>query len=507
MFQWKRNETSPNRLLWCATCARCMHLSHKMTLSGARFSQFTGTITFMNLGMLPPKSSINRLSRLLSVALILCFLISPFTVFAEEELPTVIPDVATTTTTTEVTSFATLATTTEVTESTKVANTTNNTELISTPNTGFWVYHFTTNANPPLVLAVVPLDQQGGFVFTVMPHEGEVATDTLDLLDSALFSFVTALADGTATTSEMLVGFDGMTSTTTGTSTESGEGVGLSVFIGQTYDDSTTLSYLNARYYDGGNGKFISQDPVARDIGTILPTKESNSTCTSNSNANITSGNSSTCGSGNNGTKPGYLLNVNGGATPYSQTTLLADPQMLNSYSYSRNNPINFSDPSGLWAIAITGSIGAEIGFGAGVGGTFGGGWAFASGKGSGPEYGAVWNSGYIIGGDGASGRMGWQTPGAEKSNKGTGVLGGYAGMGIGIAFSRSANTIEQIAPNGVSMQTNYNAPAFKLNNKNFNLPGVTKVEGSTPTFNIGLGAIGSISTYPVSTISRKLNK
>jgi hypothetical protein len=267
------------------------------------------------------------------------------------------------------------------------------------------------------------------------------------------------------------------------------------------------MSYLNARYLANANGQFISQDPVARDIGTILPTNTSNSTCTSNSNTNTTSDNSSTCGSEKSGAKPGYLLNVNGGATPYTQTTILSDPQMLNAYSYARNNPITMSDPSGLWAIAITGSLGAEIGAGPGIGGTFGGGWAYASGKSSGPEVGAVWNSGYIIGGDGASGRVGWQTAGDTKSNKGTGILGGYAGFGIGFSFSRSANTIEEIAPNGVSMQTNYNIPGFKLNTKNISVPGVTKPEGSAPTFNIGLGCCASISTYPVSTISKKINK
>ena len=32
-------------------------------------------------------------------------------------------------------------------------------------------------------------------------------------------------------------------------------------FIGEQYDPATSLSYLNARYYDGAKGKFLSQDP------------------------------------------------------------------------------------------------------------------------------------------------------------------------------------------------------------------------------------------------------
>ena len=143
----------------------------------------------------------------------------------------------------------------------------------------------------------------------------------------------------------------------------------------QSERDSSGLNYMNARYYEGVKGKFVSQDPVSRDIGTILLPSPSNSVCASNWSGNTMSGNSSTCGSEKNGTKPGYLINVNGGALPYSQLTLLTDPQMLNSYSYGRNNPITMSDPSGLWAVAITLNLGAEIGAGPGIGGTVGGGW------------------------------------------------------------------------------------------------------------------------------------
>ena len=67
-------------------------------------------------------------------------------------------------------------------------------------------------------------------------------------------------------------------------------------YIGEEYDEATGLNYLNARYYDSKQGQFLSQDPVF----WYLP-KE-------------------------------YTL----------------DPQQQNSYSYARNNPINFSDPSGL---------------------------------------------------------------------------------------------------------------------------------------------------------------
>ncbi|UMX48274.1 MAG: FG-GAP-like repeat-containing protein [Candidatus Nealsonbacteria bacterium DGGOD1a] len=69
-------------------------------------------------------------------------------------------------------------------------------------------------------------------------------------------------------------------------------------YIGQEYDAETSLSYLNARYYNGTIGRFITQDPV-------------------------------------------FWGNQN-----------LSDPQSLNAYSYANNNPITLSDPSGLMTLA-----------------------------------------------------------------------------------------------------------------------------------------------------------
>jgi RHS repeat-associated protein len=71
-------------------------------------------------------------------------------------------------------------------------------------------------------------------------------------------------------------------------------------YIGQQYDAGTQLSYLNARYYNGAQGQFLSQDPMFL---------------------------------GNQG-------NQN-----------IADPQSLNAYSYSEDNPITKSDPRGLQAL------------------------------------------------------------------------------------------------------------------------------------------------------------
>ena len=82
-------------------------------------------------------------------------------------------------------------------------------------------------------------------------------------------------------------------------------------FIGEEFDGDTEFSYLNARYYQGSRGQFMSQDPVFLTVGS----KDHNH---------------------------------------------LSDPQSLNSYGYSRNNPLRLKDPGGKDFI--------EIGFSAAVG-------------------------------------------------------------------------------------------------------------------------------------------
>jgi RHS repeat-associated protein len=71
-------------------------------------------------------------------------------------------------------------------------------------------------------------------------------------------------------------------------------------FIGEEFDGDTEFSYLNARYYQSSRGQFMSQDPVFWEIGQ---------------------------------TKDGKAV--------------LANPQSLNSYSYSNGNPIIGKDPTG----------------------------------------------------------------------------------------------------------------------------------------------------------------
>jgi RHS repeat-associated protein len=79
-------------------------------------------------------------------------------------------------------------------------------------------------------------------------------------------------------------------------------------YIGEHYDPETAFSYLNARYYEGSRGQFMSQDPVFLHLGDQIKVKET---------------------------------------TKRELQQLLIDPQALNSYSYARNNPLLLSDASG----------------------------------------------------------------------------------------------------------------------------------------------------------------
>jgi RHS repeat-associated protein len=73
----------------------------------------------------------------------------------------------------------------------------------------------------------------------------------------------------------------------------SGTDVSQREFIGEMFDESSSLSYLNARYYNGSRGQFLSEDPVHLALGDAAQVK---------------------------------------GYTGLPQHAYLADPQLLNSY-------------------------------------------------------------------------------------------------------------------------------------------------------------------------------
>jgi hypothetical protein len=74
-------------------------------------------------------------------------------------------------------------------------------------------------------------------------------------------------------------------------------------------DAGVVHALLQARYYDGSKGEFLSEDPSFLAVGN-----------------------------------PGQLKQL----TQQEQQQFLLDPQQMNSYGYGRDNPISKSDPAGL---------------------------------------------------------------------------------------------------------------------------------------------------------------
>jgi hypothetical protein len=78
------------------------------------------------------------------------------------------------------------------------------------------------------------------------------------------------------------------------------------------------ISFLQARYYDGSKGEFLSEDPAFLAVGTPKLTEIEN--------------------------------RINGGTKQDDRQALqqfLSDPQLMNSYGYARDNPIVNKDPTG----------------------------------------------------------------------------------------------------------------------------------------------------------------
>ena len=264
-----------------------------------------------------------------------------------------------------------------------------------TPSPLVNIYHYTfasTSSTPPMVMSVLPVDEEGSALFVVTPYVGEVATDTLLVLDQELLSFIskiatstygydqndmrTFLTDGGYTTIFPNMYFSSSTGNT-GTTTKYIYAGGLLVStiekatstrylrysfadplqsasvitdatgqtIQETIDympygavrvdsksngyggtkkgyiqserDSSGLNYMQSRFENPVQGRFISLDPVSANVGSMSK-------------------------------MPAYLLMMNQSGGTIDQTQLLSDPQLLNFYSYARSNPVTMSDPSGL---------------------------------------------------------------------------------------------------------------------------------------------------------------
>ena len=151
-------------------------------------------------------------------------------------------------------------------------------------------------------------------------------------------------------------------------------------FTGQEADDSTGLYYYNARYMDPQLGRFVSADDTI--------------------------------------------------SNPF-------DPQDLNRYSYVRNNPINFVDPSGHnWFSKLIGAIAGAVAFVASGFNPAVGIAAFSAVDStiSARQNGASWGRALSIGAIGIAG----------------GIVGGAAGSTIGSAFGYGAGSFVGNVSSGI---------------------------------------------------------
>jgi len=100
-------------------------------------------------------------------------------------------------------------------------------------------------------------------------------------------------------------------------------------FIAQYADPETSLSYLQARYYDGSKGEFLSEDPTFQAVGTSKLREMLD-------RASGSPGGFSGAGSAEQQDRQALVR-------------FLEDPQLMNSYGYAHDNPVTKSDPTGLW--------------------------------------------------------------------------------------------------------------------------------------------------------------
>ncbi|MFZ2707358.1 MAG: RHS repeat-associated core domain-containing protein, partial [Minisyncoccia bacterium] len=107
-------------------------------------------------------------------------------------------------------------------------------------------------------------------------------------------------------------------------------------YIGELYDDTAQLSYLNARYYNPSTGQFVSQDPVVLSLGTPTLTESLNRIQSSSRLFENVPTIQKKLTAGNNNDDDVATLQK-----------FLTNPQALNAYAYGVGNPIKNFDRSG----------------------------------------------------------------------------------------------------------------------------------------------------------------
>jgi RHS repeat-associated protein len=216
-------------------------------------------------------------------------------------------------------------------------------------------------------------------------------------------------------------------------------------YIGQ-FSDQSNLSYLNARYMEPSRGQFLSEEPIFLAIGEANQVKQ---------------------------------------LSQKDQQTYLSNPQQLNSYSYSKNNPITLKDPSGKDAVRLNFGIGGEAGFGITGLGSFGIAWSYGIGAvfGWNPETGDRWVRAPV---ESSGSQVSYSTSDVPL------IAGASAGGNVGLTYWPTATTPADVA--GTQYNANVNVGRVALSAQG--------LQTKSPSYSISTGpGVGySASYYPITT-------
>jgi hypothetical protein len=178
--------------------------------------------------------------------------------------------------------------------------------------------------------------------------------------------------------------------------------------------------------------------------------------------------------------------------TQKEQQAVLNDPQQMNVYGYSRDNPITQKDPEGKFSIGISASGNYEAGFGAFHASYVGASYNIVVNLSTMQVWGVTSVSSAVT-----SGYM-QNYVSAYDAGRTPMVIGIFGGYGLSGSFAPSMTDPNDIS--GTQESLNVNTPL------SFSVQGAGT---DNPTYGVGLGAKGlaSVSRYPVNTMTTNITQ